>query len=532
MNTLSMNNNLQSQQQKRRRQQSTKQIDSQGSIKTSDASASGNMLMQRRESCNVPVSVSVDRKSVSESISSKNIIMSETNTDVPRRAAAPKEEPRKIVIHPNDVLCGRGGSINAHEGNVVFRGWIQERRESYNLADTKSAKTRITNDIFRRVRSLKPPGRFLHKIETPQSRDNIHDDEECWAEVDDTKALAKISQALREGAPAFRAAHGKVRKSHRLSSRRRNSVPGLKKDENQPQKRSPKRRMTESPPIEAYQRSNVTADIDISPPYYNDDAAANTLDVDNYDSLFNHNQMQSYMNSPYLNAGYQPSSGYEGHAGIASDDVHSDRFDQPRPLNSHPLVNMCDYHASISDVANAIPPTPLTLKPRITSFSGMGPMPNLYGQVPASPYALQYEQFDPYSFLSPVPNTNTKSEASKSKTIKREYSLSFSDSELEEEIGDFTNPFEDNVVVMSDEKGAAAPKPTNHTTTIQMWQLPYTNDPFPSPHVTPPARGLSLDNIGSVPTGHFGSRKSSVTSSGERDETGSKYKHRDNTTTL
>jgi hypothetical protein len=505
MNALNMNSNLQSQQSRRRAQ--SQKITSQDQ-KSEDSSASdNNMLMQRKTNNTIP-------KSSGDRIS-KNPVDETLKSGYVRAPSSVKDDEAAtenvMMPHPNDVLCGRGGSINAHTGNVVFRRWIQERRESYNLADTKSAKTRITSEIFRRVKSLKPPGRFLHKIDAPGTSGGIIDDEEYWSEVDDTKALAKISQALREGAPAFRAAHGKTRKSQR-SSQRRNSAPGSKKTEADCmyKTRSSKRRKTESPEA-AYHRSTMAADLDISPPYYNDNSAAAAaggdirLDVDNYDSVFNHNHLQSYKNSPIFSNMGHPAA-HEGYAGIASND---NRFDVPKPLNAHPLVNMFDYHASMSDVASAIPPTPLVLKPRMTSFTGIDSLPSLYAQAPASPYAMQYEQFDPYSFLSPVP-TNNRAEVSKQNKLKREHSLSFSESELD--TGDFTNPFDHD-----EEQAKEASLPNKHTT--QWLELPYTspNDPFPSPHVTPPNRGLSFENIGHIPSGHFlGSRKSSVTSSGER----------------
>ncbi|KAL3784713.1 hypothetical protein HJC23_007722 [Cyclotella cryptica] len=440
------------------------------------------------------------------------------------------------------ILCGRGGSINAHSGNVTFRQWIQERRESYNLADTKSAKTRVTNEIFQRVRSLRPPGRFLQKTEAPVTNDNVADDVDWWTEVDDTKALAKISQALREGAPAFRAAHGKPRKSQRTSQRRRNSLPSKKKLESK-RKPSPKRCKTESPPsAAAYQRLSMAEDMDISPPYYIDDAAGPDIhfDVGNFDTVFNHNQIQSYRN-----AVDDQLAGY----GIATDRRdgslgNNNRFDQFRTLSSHPLVNMGDYQASISDVASAIPPTPPTYgKRRVTSFISSDFLPRSHTPSQVSPYSMQYEQFDPYSFLSPVPsgenrimpnNTNQanhicdqKVKASTTSSYKREHSLSFSESEMHEEAEEFTNPFENEELLnqaarhqaIDEDSQSKCSKPT---TTFQVWELPYTTqyDPFPSPHVTPPARGLSFGGIGTIPTGHFlaSSRKSSVTSSGDVDK--------------
>jgi hypothetical protein len=398
----------------------------------------------------------------------------------------------------------------------------------------------VTNEIFQRVRSLRPPGRFLQKTEAPVANDNISDDVDWWTEVEDTKALAKISQALREGAPAFRAAHGKPRKSQRTSQRRRNSLPPKKKLE---PKRNPKRCKTESPPsAAAYQRLSMAEDMDISPPYYIDDAAGTDVqfDVGNFETVFNHNQIQSYRN-----AVDDPMAGYGVATGRQDSLLGTDnRFDQYRTLSSHPLGNLGDYQASISDVASAIPPTPPTHgKRRVTSFISSDLLPSQYIPSQVSPYSMQYEQFDPYSFLSPVPSgqnlsipnhTNQinhicdqKIEASTSSSLKREHSLSFSDSELHEEVGEFTNPFENEEPLSQAAQQKATDndsqnKYTKPSTTFQVWELPYTTqyDPFRSPHVTPPTRGLSFGGIGTIPTGRFlaPSRKSSLTSSDEGDK--------------
>eukprot|EP00586_Coscinodiscus_wailesii_P013647 CAMPEP_0172520078 /NCGR_PEP_ID=MMETSP1066-20121228/291790_1 /TAXON_ID=671091 /ORGANISM="Coscinodiscus wailesii, Strain CCMP2513" /LENGTH=383 /DNA_ID=CAMNT_0013302771 /DNA_START=112 /DNA_END=1263 /DNA_ORIENTATION=+ len=101
--------------------------------------------------------------------------------------------------HPHDVLCGRGGGINSHAGNKTFRDWVRERKESYNLAPSKAAKAQVSREILDRVRALDPPGRFLTR-EEPGVGSSIF-----WVEIDDTKAMAKTSQALREGAPSIRA---------------------------------------------------------------------------------------------------------------------------------------------------------------------------------------------------------------------------------------------------------------------------------------------------------------------------------------
>jgi len=104
--------------------------------------------------------------------------------------------------HPHDILCGRGGSINNHAGNKMFRDWVHERKNDYNLAPNKSEKARVSREVIELVQSQEPPGRFLTRDpEAPSMGPN------WWIEIDDTKAMAKTSQALREGAPAIRAQH-------------------------------------------------------------------------------------------------------------------------------------------------------------------------------------------------------------------------------------------------------------------------------------------------------------------------------------
>jgi len=98
---------------------------------------------------------------------------------------------------PTDILLGRGGSINSHPGNQVFREWVKTRREDYNLARSKQDKMKIARLVMDKVHDA--GGRFLQKDPTT----SIH----WWVEVDDIRALAKTAQALREGAPQIRAAH-------------------------------------------------------------------------------------------------------------------------------------------------------------------------------------------------------------------------------------------------------------------------------------------------------------------------------------
>lgn len=109
------------------------------------------------------------------------------------------------IRSPNisDVLLGRGGGINGHSGNKVFREWVRLRKEDYNLAPNKAEKTRVATEVMNRVKEQRPPGRFLQ-------RDPNAGPPGWWIEVDEARALAKTSQALREGAPQIRAAHQQV----------------------------------------------------------------------------------------------------------------------------------------------------------------------------------------------------------------------------------------------------------------------------------------------------------------------------------
>jgi len=97
--------------------------------------------------------------------------------------------------HDNDVLCGRGGSINSHPGNERFRQLVEKRKRVYLTARFKREKRLIANSILSEIRSLKPPGRFLAK-DTKAGN---------WRDIGNEKARDKTSQALRENAPSIRA---------------------------------------------------------------------------------------------------------------------------------------------------------------------------------------------------------------------------------------------------------------------------------------------------------------------------------------
>lgn len=96
---------------------------------------------------------------------------------------------------PNDVLCGRGGSINSHPGNERFRQLVEKRKRVYLTARFKREKRLIASSIVSEIRGLDPPGRFLQMDKASG----------LWKDIGEEKARDKTSQALRENAPKIRA---------------------------------------------------------------------------------------------------------------------------------------------------------------------------------------------------------------------------------------------------------------------------------------------------------------------------------------
>jgi hypothetical protein len=109
---------------------------------------------------------------------------------VPPRGIGPVVEPNE-----NDVLCGRGGRINSHTGNIHFRDVINARKKEYLAPTTKKLeKAHIAAAIVNDVRGMNPSGRFLK-----EDRDTG-----LWFDIGDAKAIKKTGQALREDAPDIR----------------------------------------------------------------------------------------------------------------------------------------------------------------------------------------------------------------------------------------------------------------------------------------------------------------------------------------
>lgn len=106
----------------------------------------------------------------------------------------PLLQTRTTTPHDNDVLCGRGASINSHPGNERYRNFVQRKKRIYLTTNFKREKRLIASSIVEEVRDLDPPGRFLIK----EGRSDV------WVDIGDEKARDKASQALRENAGIVR----------------------------------------------------------------------------------------------------------------------------------------------------------------------------------------------------------------------------------------------------------------------------------------------------------------------------------------
>mmetsp|Transcript_20518 Transcript_20518/g.44653 ORF Transcript_20518/g.44653 Transcript_20518/m.44653 type:complete len:456 (+) Transcript_20518:815-2182(+) len=133
-----------------------------------------------------------------------NSSSNKTSTTSTRKSTAQPRPDHRIppggigpIDNPNanDVLCGRGGRINSHAGNVQFRDIIQVKKSDYLAPTTKKLeKAHIAAGIVNEIRSMYPPGRFLKEEK----------ESGMWYDIGDAKAIKKTGQALREDAPDIR----------------------------------------------------------------------------------------------------------------------------------------------------------------------------------------------------------------------------------------------------------------------------------------------------------------------------------------
>lgn len=108
----------------------------------------------------------------------------------PRLCARQQVIPTTMVTmipHKHDVLLGRGGASNNHEGNRIYRAVVEALKPKYTTA-ARYDKMTYAEAIVGTIRFRSPQGRFLE-------RDG---DDGRWYEVSKSRAVDKTVQALRE----------------------------------------------------------------------------------------------------------------------------------------------------------------------------------------------------------------------------------------------------------------------------------------------------------------------------------------------
>uniref|UniRef100_A0A7S4EIQ2 DUF6824 domain-containing protein n=1 Tax=Pseudo-nitzschia australis TaxID=44445 RepID=A0A7S4EIQ2_9STRA len=126
-----------------------------------------------------------------------------------------------------DVLSGRGGGINNHQGNKVYRSIVKSRKGEYNLSNCKTQKHVIAKEVIQKLKSEPISARFLKKAD--EHNGNL------WVENDEEEVVKKVAQALREGAKAYKEAEqnsqGGARSSSKTNKKRKKkaSKPAAKK---------------------------------------------------------------------------------------------------------------------------------------------------------------------------------------------------------------------------------------------------------------------------------------------------------------
>ncbi len=101
------------------------------------------------------------------------------------------------IVHPNDVLFGRGSGPNDHEGNIRFRDMVAQRKPEYMATNHRQTKAKIARTIVDTV--LACNGRFLKKLEPAEIQKlGCAAGMDIYQVVDDDTIMEKAKQALRQ----------------------------------------------------------------------------------------------------------------------------------------------------------------------------------------------------------------------------------------------------------------------------------------------------------------------------------------------
>ena len=97
-----------------------------------------------------------------------------------------------LILEPtkSDVILNRK-LFNNHPGNQYYRNIIQLKRQRYLQTKKNRVKSKIAEEVLKKIKMQDPPGRFL--------RQTTHNDR--WSEQEEAKTIRKIKMALRDSHP-------------------------------------------------------------------------------------------------------------------------------------------------------------------------------------------------------------------------------------------------------------------------------------------------------------------------------------------
>ncbi len=116
--------------------------------------------------------------SSSSSPTAKKTAVGDTRSPKKAKRQFPPPFPDLIYgYHANDVLNGRGATINVHPGNKQFRDLCASRKEEFDSA-RNIQKREIALEIVQSVLEWNPPGRFLERANDSNNSNNANDNPE------------------------------------------------------------------------------------------------------------------------------------------------------------------------------------------------------------------------------------------------------------------------------------------------------------------------------------------------------------------
>ena len=119
----------------------------------------------------------------------KTAAVSTTSRSRPKLKFPPPFPDLIYGYHQNDILSGRGATINQHPGNKLFRSMCADRKPEFDTA-TNYQKRQIALQIVESVLEWNPPGRFIERVDDTNANFSQAEVDQYFHEVDvDTKLV-------------------------------------------------------------------------------------------------------------------------------------------------------------------------------------------------------------------------------------------------------------------------------------------------------------------------------------------------------